>query len=528
MGPVRVKEISGDIDNLISSPVHDKSRILRDSRDDRGLQILLMRILHELLDVFRVNDNCHSLLRFGDSDLRAVETGVLLRYLIKVDIKTACKLSDRYGYSACTEIVALFDQMRCFASPEKPLKLSLSRSVTLLDLSTALLRRLFCMDLGRSCRTADTVAACPSAEKDDDIARIGILTDHSASRSRCDDRADFHTLCNVIRMIDFFYKPGCKTDLIAVGTVTVRSLANNLLLRQFALQSLALRSRRVRSTCHAHSLIYISTSGKRIADRTAEACGCTTERLDFRRMVVRLILEIDEPLFLHAVHIDRDHDGACVDLVGFFLIVQLALRLQLLDTERCQIPEGYIFVIASLIHFVAVREIHLKCILQRLSHIAFFEVDLFQLCLECRVTAMIGPVRIENTDLRDGRISLLLVPIVLADEQEVLICHGQIQRVVEYLKIIQRHGSEALEFNDICRFRIIRGQCFRFHLIGDAGVYRIDAVVLYFCKIFIGNITDDHICGSGVNSRRFLLIEETDALLGGVGSLIELSGQIFY
>ena len=245
-------------------------------------------------------------------------------------------------------------------------------------------------------------------------------------------------------------------------------------------------------------------------------------------MVVRLILEIDEPLFLHPVHIDRDHDGACVNFVGLFLIVQLALRLQLLDAERCQIPEGYIFVIASLIHFVAVREIHLKCILQRLPHIAFFEVDLFQLCLECRVTAMIGPVCIEHTDLRDGRISLLLVPIVLADEQEVLVCHGQIQRVVEYLKIIQRHGSEALEFSDICRFRIIRSQCFRLHLIGDAGVYRIDAVVLDFCKIFIGNITDDHICGSGVNSRRFLLIEETDALLGGVGSLIELSGQIFY
>ena len=146
------------------------------------------------------------------------------------------------------------------------------------------------------------------------------------------------------------------------------------------------------------------------------------------------------------------------------------------------------------------REIHLNGILQRLSHIAFLEVDLFQLCLECRVTAMIRPVRIENTDLRDGRISLLLVPIVLADEQEVLVCHGQIQRVVEYLKIIQRHGSEALEFSDICRFRIIRSQCFRLHLIGDAGVYRIDAVVLYFCIIFIGNITDDHICGSGVNS----------------------------
>ena len=260
MGTVRVKEISGNIDDLISSPVHDKSRILRDSRDDRGLQILLMRILHELLDVFRVNDNCHSLLRFGDSDLRAVETGVLLRYLIKVDIKTACKLSDRYGYSACTEIVALFDQMRCFASPEKPLKLSLSRSVTLLDLSTALLRRLFRVDLGRSCRTADAVTACAAAEKDDDIARIGILTDHSASRSRCDDRADLHTLSDVIRMIDFFNKTGCKTDLITVGTVAVRSLANDLLLRQFALQSLALRSCRIRSTCHAHSLIYISTS----------------------------------------------------------------------------------------------------------------------------------------------------------------------------------------------------------------------------------------------------------------------------
>ena len=38
-----------------------------------------------------------------------------------------------------------------------------------------------------------------------------------------------------------------------------------------------------------------------------------------------LILEVDQPLFGLAVYFYRDYDGAGIDLIGFFLIVQKSL-----------------------------------------------------------------------------------------------------------------------------------------------------------------------------------------------------------
>ena len=91
------------------------------------------------------------------------------------------------------------------------------------------------MNLGGSGCAAAAVASGPAAEQDDDVARIGILTDHGASRSRAQHSADLHTFRHIIRMIDLFYKTCRKTDLVAVGTVSVSRLAHQLLLGQLAL-----------------------------------------------------------------------------------------------------------------------------------------------------------------------------------------------------------------------------------------------------------------------------------------------------
>ena len=61
-------------------------------------------------------------------------------------------------------------------------------------------------------------------------------------------------------MVDFFYKACGKTDLVAVGAVTVGCLLNDLLLRKFALQSLGLRTSRVGCAGHSHCLVDIRSS----------------------------------------------------------------------------------------------------------------------------------------------------------------------------------------------------------------------------------------------------------------------------
>ena len=107
-------------------------------------------------------------------------------------------------------------------------------------------------------------------------------------------------------------------------------LADDLLLGQLALQGIRLQYGRVSRAGHAHRLIDIGTAGERVADRAAEAGGRAAERLDLGRMVVGFIFEIDQPLFRLSVHIDRNDDRACVDLVGLLLVVKPALFLELL------------------------------------------------------------------------------------------------------------------------------------------------------------------------------------------------------
>ena len=52
-------------------------------------------------------------------------------------MKALCQLSDRYRYSACTEVVALLDQAADFFSAEQSLDLALGRRISLLYLCAA-------------------------------------------------------------------------------------------------------------------------------------------------------------------------------------------------------------------------------------------------------------------------------------------------------------------------------------------------------------------------------------------------------
>src|SRR5699024_8791627 len=92
-----------------------------------------------------------------------------------------------------------------------------------------------CMHLRGTCRAADTVAAGASAQKNDDISRIGILTDNGTPGSSAKNSADLHTLGHIVRMIDFFYISCGKTDLVSIGAVAVGRSSHQLLLGKLAL-----------------------------------------------------------------------------------------------------------------------------------------------------------------------------------------------------------------------------------------------------------------------------------------------------
>ena len=91
------------------------------------------------------------------------------------------------------------------------------------------------MYLGGTGCAATAVTACSAAQKDNDISGVRGFSDNILSGCRTHYRTDFHTLCHVIRVIDFLYKARCQTNLVAVGGISCRRTADQLLLRKLSL-----------------------------------------------------------------------------------------------------------------------------------------------------------------------------------------------------------------------------------------------------------------------------------------------------
>ena len=118
-------------------------------------------------------------------------------------------------------------------------------------------------------------------------------------------------------MINFVNLTGSETNLVAVGTETARRFLRNYPLRKFAFQRFAQRFTRVCRAGYAQCLINIRAPAKRVSDSAAETGSRAAVGFNFSRMVVRLVLVHDEPVFRAPVDVSRNFDTAGVDFVGF-------------------------------------------------------------------------------------------------------------------------------------------------------------------------------------------------------------------
>ena len=245
------------------------------------------------------------------------------------------------------------------------------------------------MHFGRTGRTADTIAPGTSSQQDDDIARIRSFPDHGFARSRAKHCPNFHSFCCIVRMIDFFYQTCRQPYLISIRTVSVCGLPHQLLLWQFSFHRLFHGNCGIGCPGHAHSLIYVSTSGKRITDCPAQAgCG-TAERFDFCWMIMCLILKVHKPLFCFTVNLHRNYNTARIDFIRFLLVLQLSFLFQLPHSHQSQIHQAYKFIISSFEDFFTVSQIFFICSYNRLFIISFTKSYVFQFCGKCSMAAVI-------------------------------------------------------------------------------------------------------------------------------------------
>ena len=424
MGTVGVDEAAAEVDNLFATPADDHTGLLGDGGHHRGLEVLFVGIFQHQVDILGVDHHSHTLLALADGQLGAVQAGIFLGHAVEVNLQAVGQLADGHTHAAGAEVVALLDNARHLLAAEQALYLALGGGVALLHLGAAGREALGGVALGGTCGTADTVAAGAAAQQDDDIARVGGEALHGTARRGGDNGADFHALGHIVGMVYLVHQAGGEANLVAVAAVAMGGGGDNLTLRQFAGEGLVEGLGGVGSAGHTHGLVDVGAAAQRVADAAAEAGGRTAEGLDLGRVVVGLVLEVDEPLLAVAVDGDRHHDGAGVDFVARLLVVEDAGFLQALGGEGADVHQADKLVRATGIMLLMVGQVLPKGALDERFVKALVEVHILQLGGEGGMAAVVAPIGVEHADLGHRRVAVLLVMEVALDMLEVGEGHG--------------------------------------------------------------------------------------------------------
>ena len=408
---------------------------------------------------------------------------------------------------------------------EEALKLALRRRISLLHLGARRCQRSLRVYLRRAGRAAAAVASRAAADQDDDVARLRRLAHDVRLRHSADDGADLHALRHVAFMVELMHLARRKTDLVAVGAEACRRPLRNLLLRQLARQCIGDLAAWVGGASHTHRLIDVGTPRQGITDRTAKARRRTAKRFNFRRMVVRLILEHHEPIFFLAVNLHRHDDAARVDLIGSIEIFQKPLLTQRLHADARKIHQGDIRLLSRM-NLLAVEHVELHCLRKHRCVFAVAEVHLVDDRRKRRMAAVIRPIRVDDAKLRDRRLTLLRRGKILLAELQILQTHGKAALFQQISERRHIHAAESRKRLHIGRLFDLLRERRRLLQSGLAAFDLVDAVRLNLCQKICRNRADEHINDRRANCRTLLLRHKLHALRRRISTLVVLPRQI--
>ena len=206
---------------------------------------------------------------------------------------------------------------------------------------------------------------------------------------------------------------------------------------------------RVGGTGDAHGLIHVRAAGQRVADAAADAGRRAAEGLDLGGVIVRLVLEEEQPILVLAVHVDLDLDGTGVDLLALVETREDPLLLEILRTNGAHVHEADGLLVAP--ELVT----HVQVCIEGGLHDLVIDLDVGEFGTEGRVTAMIGPIRIDHLHLGDGRIAMLDVGEVVLEDLDVGKVHRQAALADEDLQDLIVIVDEMLDDLDVIRLGIL-------------------------------------------------------------------------
>ena len=143
------------------------------------------------------------------------------------------------------------------------------------------------------------------------------------------------------------------------------------------------------------------------------------------------------------------------------------------------------------------------------------------------MAAVIRPVGVDHADLRDRRVSLFRAEIIAAETGVVLV-HRERILFHEFRKPSFIEIDESVDRSDFGRDLIHGGERFRFSEIRFARFYGVDHVFFDRFQFILRHVAVKQIFFCRANDRAFFLRDQLDALRCGIGTLIELPGEVFY
>ena len=446
-----------------------------------------------------------------------VQAGVFRGHAVQPDVQAVGQLADGDAHTAGAEVVRFLDEFRHFRTAEEALQLAFLGGVTLLDFAAAGFEGGLGVLLGGTGGAADAVTAGAAAQEEDHVAGRGALAAHGGGADGAHHRADFHALGGVAVGIDFPHVRGCKADLVAVAGVTGGGFLRDHPLGQLARDGVGHGGVHVAGAGDAHRLIHVGAAGERVADGAAEAGRRAAEGLDLGRMVMGLVLELEEPLLRLPVHIDIHENAAGVVLFAHLQVVQLALLAQPAGADGRELHQA-----AGLVPAAEVR-----------PHRGFqfgldeglVHRDLLQHGGEGGVTAVVAPVGVQDTEFRLGGVPAFGLE-VLHDLAEVVRVHRQAVALAESEVLVRSQVDEARQVLQGLHIGLLAEREDGQVLL--AAFHRVDEIVLDLRdRLVRDRVLEDHQTGALDLDLRFR-VDQMDTVHGGGGPLVELAGNVFH
>ena len=142
---IGVQKLAADIHDCVAAPIHPQPPRPGHPGHQSSFKILSGRQFDEPLRICSRHHYRHPFLRFGNGQLRTIQTLIFLRHCIQINIESVRQFANRHRHAAGAKVIALLDQAADLGIAKQSLNLAFRGCISLLDLCAAGCQRLFRM-----------------------------------------------------------------------------------------------------------------------------------------------------------------------------------------------------------------------------------------------------------------------------------------------------------------------------------------------------------------------------------------------